>query len=172
MIMKPALQADTRRIAELHIIRARDEAIKIFAFAGAVYPIEWQKNYTEHIISHVFDFAFHARRVNHLCDLRKVDFGSINVHIVKISEGDPGDWEHDYHEALNRLAHACEFIFGNAHADHRKIFTNSKANLMPLYLKVGTDYKKTASISLFGLVECFLFRVIPEIKTRFPKYEF
>jgi hypothetical protein len=160
------------RLAELHIVRAREEALYIFAFTGAVYPVEWKHSYTETIVSRLFDFAFHARRVTQLCSLRDVDFGSIRALPVKISEGDPGNWEDNYHFALNRLAHAAEFTLGSAHADHRKLFLASEANLMPIYAKIRTDQHEEASISLFGLAFCFLTRVIPEIKVRFPDYRF
>jgi hypothetical protein len=161
-----------RRLAEIHIERARSKALRLFAFSGSVYPAEWGGPYIELIVPDLFEFAFHARRINQICGLEKFTFPDINKLLVKISEGDPGDWETNYQYALNRLVHAKTFKFGNAHADHRRLFLKSEANLIPLYVRIETDQREIASISIYGLIDCFLSFVIPEIKRLFPEFRF
>jgi hypothetical protein len=161
-----------RRLGELHIEKARLKALRLVAFTGAVFPGEWMAPYNEAVTSDLLEFAFHARRVNQICELEGVDFGSIKVFQVTISGNDPGDWVEHYGWALDRLMHAREFIFGNCHADHRPIFTSSASNLMPLYVKVATDRREMATISLFGLAECYLNRVVAAVKQKFPDWQF
>jgi hypothetical protein len=161
-----------RRLAELHIIAARERALRLFAFASTVYPKEWDKPFVELAIIDLLEFAYHARRVNQLCDIDCTHFPSASRLLVKISEDDPGDWEDSYHSALNRILHAKTFVFGSAHSDHRKIFLASEANLVPLYVKISTDKLETATISLFGIAECFLTSAILEIKKKYPDFQF
>lgn len=161
-------------LAEMHIRKTREKALRLFAFTSSVFPVEWIDQWNLLVIPDLVEFAFHARRINELCGLKSTDFESINKKIFTVSTGDPGNWEERYQHALNRIVHAREFKVGQAHADHRKLFTSSKANLITLYVTVGTDLpgRGTASISIFGLVDCFLTRVIREIKGRFPTYQF
>lgn len=126
----------------------------------------------EEIVPDLFEFAFHARRVNQICELHDFNSSSIKLLQVVVGEGDPGDWETKYEYALNRLVHVESFTFGSVHADHRKVFENSRANLLPLYLRVSTDCFEVASISIFGLVFCFLTEIIPEIRRRHPHLRF
>ncbi len=164
--------SNIRRIGELHLSAARTRALRIFAFAGAVFPGEWESTYVETITQDLLEFAFHARRINQICSVDINSLPSINVTIVEISQGDPGQWVERYDWALNRLMHAEEFTFGNCHADHRRIFTNSVSNLMPLYVRVSTDERSEETISLFGMVQCFLVGVIPQIQQRFPDWRY
>lgn len=160
-----------RRLAEIHIIAAREKALRIFSYASTVYPGEWGKQYQEIIILDLQEFAYHARRINQLCDLERYQFPDVDRLLVKITESDPGDWEKNYKYALNRIAHIKKFVFGSAHADHRITFQNSD-NLMPLYVKIETDNHDFATISIFGIVDCFLSAVIPEIVRKFPEFQF
>lgn len=162
--------SNIRRIGELHLNAARTRALRIFAFTGAVFPGEWENPYVETITQDLLEFAFHARRVNQICSVDIASLPSINVTIVNISQAGPIQWVERYDWALNRLMHAEEFVFGNCHADHRPIFTDSMSNLMPLYVRVSTDERSEETISLFGMVQCFLVGVIPQIQQRFPDW--
>ena len=161
-----------RRLGELHVEAARLRALRLVAYTGAVFPGEWTDTYNEAITSDLLEFAFHARRVNQICELENVDFGSIKTFQVVISANDPSNWLDKYGWALNRLMHAREFTFGNCHADHRQIFTRAQSNLIPLYVKVTTDRREMATISLFGLAECYLNRVIAAVKENYPDWKF
>ncbi len=92
------------------------------------------------------------------------NFPSINKKIVKISEDDPGGWEESYRNALNALMHMKSFVIGHAHADHRKVFLAAESNLITTYIKVETDKFPMVTISIFGLVDCFLNYVIPKAR--------
>lgn len=159
-----------KRLGELHVAEARDRALRLVAYTGAVFPSEWADPYMETVTSDLLNFAYHARRVNEICELKAIDFGSIKTFQVVISHNDPGHWVENYGWALDRLMHAREFVFGNCHADHRKVFIQSAANLTPLYVKVKTDKRELATISIFGLAECFLNRVISQVKSKHPDW--
>lgn len=161
-----------RRLGELHLLTARAKALRVFAFAGAVFPGEWTNTYVETVTQDLLEFAFHARRINQICGIENKQFSSIKVFPIVITENDPGNWVENYHWALNRLMHARDFIFGNCHANHRAIFTNSESNLIPLYVMIETDQRSMETVSLFGLVHCFLSEVIPEVRSRFPDWNF
>jgi hypothetical protein len=160
------------RLIEIHIVQARLRALRLVAFTGAVFPGEWGEQWNEVIVPDLLEFGFHARKVNEFCGFMNVDFGSIDVKVVKFSEGDPGGWEMNYRQALNALMHMQTFIMGHAHADHRKIFLASKANLIATYIKVTTDRYPEVTISLFGLVDCFLNRVLPKVREKHPQLRF
>ena len=151
---------------------ARTKALRVFAFTGAVFPGEWTSVYSEVVIIDLVEFAFHARRVNEISGLKAHDFPSIKTLTFVISSGDPGGWISNYQWALDRIMHARKFVFGNVHADHRRLFTNAESNLIPAYVKVETDKQEMVTISLFGLVECFLNSVLPELRKRHPDWLF
>ena len=146
----------------------------MFAFASSVYPEEWQGIYIDTFAMDLFEFAFHARRINQILAFDDFVFPSITKHLVVLSEGDPGNWEDNYQFALNRLAHARKFVFGNAHADHRKTFTESAANLTPIYVKIETDKVKNGMkpIALYGLLDCFLSVVLEKVRADYPAIKF
>lgn len=161
-----------QRLGELHIVKAREKALRIFAFSSAVFPGEWKDRYIEDITLDLLEFAFHARRVNEICGIDVSSLDSIRASNFVISDGNPGDWVERYDYALNRLLHATEFVFGNAHSLHRVVFTSSESNLVPSYVQVTTDQRSRETIGLFGLAFCFLNAVIPEVKRLFPKWVF
>ena len=161
-----------RRLAEIHITQARTRALRLFGFTSAVFPSEWKNQWIETIVPDLLEFAFHARKVNEFCGFMNEKFSPIDTKLVVISDGNPGQWETSYRNALNALMHMNSFVIGNAHADHRRIFMASEANLITTYIQVATDKFPTTTISIFGLVNCFLSEVIPEIRSRHPNLEF
>jgi hypothetical protein len=160
------------RITEIHITQARLRALRLVAFTSSVFPGEWSNEWTEVIVLDLLEFGFHARKVNEFCGLMDEKFSSINKKIVEISDGDPESWEDSYRYALNSLMHMKSFVMGNAHADHRKIYTSATSNLMATYFEVATDKFPKVTISIYGLVECFLSQVIPIIKVKYPGLRF
>jgi hypothetical protein len=161
-----------RRLGELHLIQARSHALRLVAHATAVYPEEWTVLVVEQCSLELLEFAFHARRVNQLCGIEDHQFNSVDQRACVIAEGDPKQWMTNYKQALSRLHHASDFVFGWAHADHRKLYTTSSANLVPLYVKVATDNFPEATISIFGVASCFLNEVIGLIKQSHPEWQF
>lgn len=161
-----------QRLVEIHIAQARSRALRLFAFTSAVFPGEWSNQWIETIVPDLVEFAFHARKVNEFCGLMNHPFPSINVKLVSISSGDPGDWETSYRNALNALMHMRSFVVGNTHSDHRRIFLASEANLITLYIRVSTDKFPATTISIFGLVNCFLNEVLPQVRMKYPSFAF
>ncbi|HMO30228.1 hypothetical protein [Enterovirga sp.] len=161
-----------RHLGEIHIQSAKTKALQLFAFSGAIFPGEWIDSYVQEVTRVLLEFAFHARRVNQLCGIDVKKLSSIKIMPVTISKNDPSDWIEKYSDALNYLIHAKEFTFGNCHTDHRILFTNTKSNLIPLYVRVTTDQKPVGTISLFGLSHCFLSEIIPLSRDKFPNWDF
>jgi hypothetical protein len=166
------LPSNQTRLVEIHLRQARLRALRLLAFTGSVFPGEWSVQWTEMLVPDLLEFGFHARKVSEFCDLLDESLPDIDGLIIRISEGDPGNWEKNYRKALNALMHMRSFTVGHAHADHRKIFTTSQANLMVTYIKVSTNKHSEATISIFGLVNCFLNGVIPLIRQRFKELRF
>ncbi|WP_353163422.1 hypothetical protein [Salinisphaera shabanensis] len=158
------MDENSRRLTEIHITQARSKALHLFAFTSTVLPSEWTPVWNELVLPYLVEFGFHARKVNEFCGFGDEVFPPIDSMLVKITEGDPGDWQHCYQYALNALMHANSLVLGYAHADHRQIFKNSKANINILYVQATTDRFPKVSISVYGLVDCFLNQVIPKIK--------
>jgi hypothetical protein len=104
--------------------------------------------------------------------LRVRFFPNIDSLIVLISENDPGQWEKNYEYALNAFVHMRSFTIGYAHADHRTIFEKSRANLQATYVKIETDQFAERTISISGIVFCFLNNDIPIISSRYPEARF
>ena len=173
-IQRPRLSnmSNTTRLVEIHIVQARLRALRLVAFTGSVFPGEWGEQWNEAIVPDLLEFGFHARKVNEFCNLMEESFRPIDTKIVQISEGDPGNWEKNYRNALNALMHMKSFTIGHAHADHRRIFLAAKSNLIATYIKVSTDRFPEVTISIFGLVDCFLSQVIPRVRERQPQLRF
>ncbi|MDN6297388.1 MAG: hypothetical protein L0J54_05085 [Halomonas sp.] len=162
----------TQKLTEIHVQEARRYALRLFAYVSTVFPSEWSQAWNEIITPDLLEFAFHARKVNEFCKLREETFEPINTLIVKISDNDPGNWEANYHYALNAFVHVNSFILGHSHVDHRRIFEKSEANLQATYVKITTDKFAEKTISISGLVFCFLNNVIPLIRNRYPELKF
>lgn len=161
-----------QKLTEIHVQEARRYALRLFAFVSTVFPSEWGPAWNELIAPDLLEFAFHARKVNELCKLQSEKFPDINILMVNISENDPGGWESNYQFGLNAFVHMQSFVLGHSHADHRHIFEKSEANLQATYVKIRTDKFPEKTISIFGLVFCFLNNVIPILKQRFPALVF
>jgi|GEM_PF-1490967 len=161
-----------RRICEIHIGAARQKALRIVAFTGSVFPGEWTSAFAEDLTLDVIEFAYHARRVNQICGFEQEDFPPITNNQVQISENDPGSWVEKYQWALNRLVHMDSYVLGHGHVDHRRVYLASESNLAPVYVRVSSDKFASETISLYGLVSCFLVSVIPLVMSRFPDFRF
>ncbi len=161
-----------QRLTEIHIVQGRLRALRLVAFTSSVFPGEWSDEWNEMIVPDLLEFGYHARKVNEFCGLMGERFPSIDKKIIAISEGDPGNWEGSYRNALNALMHMQNFAIGYAHADHRQTFINAESNLIATYVKVSTDKFPETTISIFGLTECFLNYVIPKVREKYPNLRF
>lgn len=160
---------ELKRLAELHLIRASDAALRVFAHTSTVYPEEWMPPTVESCTLDLMEFAFHARRVDQICIPKSFEYPSIDKYLVSFSNFPNDAGSVTYRYALNLLHHAKRFVFGNAHADHRKIFLASSSNLIPTYVTVESDKFPAATISLYGLVDCFLGPCVAEVRRLYPE---
>jgi hypothetical protein len=161
-----------QKLAEIHVQGARQYALRLFAFVSTVFPSEWGQTWNELIAPDLLEFAFHARKVNELCGLKDESFPDVDSLIVHISENNPEGWETNYQYALNAFVHMKSFMLGHAHADHRRVFEKSEANLQATYVRIQTDKFAEKTISISGLVFCFLNNVIPVIRKKYPEMRF
>ena len=167
------VESSSRRLGELHVQRARNCALRLHAATTSVFPRPWMERVVEEVTIDLLDFGFHARRVNELCRLHDHKFLPINNTAYQISENDPGKWESKYQYALNALHHSQAFTFGNVNLDHRTMFGSSCENLAPMYVKINTDkFPDEVTISVFGIVHCFLIEVIACVKDQQPDWQF
>jgi hypothetical protein len=162
-----------RRLMELHIVRARERALRVFTFSSSVFPQEWGPQALEAVIMDLFELAFHTRRIFECCSINDENFRPIDRFLVNFSVPISYPVETRFRSALNGLTHARKFTFGWTHADHRRNFLASEANLMPTYVVLNTDHDKTdRAVSLFGLADAFLTDMILAIKRDFPEFQF
>lgn len=160
-------------MAEVHLIEARSRALRLFAVASAIYPKEWAgAQVIEPVLVDTSDFAFHARRVNDICGYKNRPFTDVDATRFKFSAGQNIALVRDYRDALNRIHHARELTFNWAVWDGQPIFTSSPENLIASHLRVETDQREPANVSIFGLAFCFLVSVLPAVKADFPDYQF
>jgi hypothetical protein len=118
------------------------------------------------------EFAIHARRVTEHCDLRGASFPNADASRFKFTVPPPEPIEKDYHEALNRLVHAKTYTIGHVVWDGPKIFLRSKQNLALGYVRIATDRRESACVSVFGVATCFLCSVIASVREKHPELQF
>lgn len=161
-----------RRLAELHIVQARERALRLFALCSTIFPEEMVKHLGELAVVDLAEFAIHARRITELCDLRLEKFTGADACRYKYSAPPPEPLETDYHEALNRLIHAKSYSIGHVVWDGPKIFTASAQNLAIGYVRIATDRKSLSCVSTFGIVHCFLSSVLAKVHEKHPGLQF
>jgi hypothetical protein len=161
-----------RRVAELHLIQARERALRLFTLASTIFPEEWAKPLDELAVVDLTEFAIHARRITELCDLRGETFSGADASRFKFSVPPPEPLETNYNEALNQLIHAKTYTVGHMVWDGPKIFLSSAQNLTLGYVRIATDRKATKCVSIFGVSTCFLTAVLPAVKTKHPQFQF
>lgn len=161
-----------RRVAELHLIRARESALRLFSLASTIFPEEWAKQFDEIAVVDLTEFAIHARRLTELCTLRDDKFDGTASTRYLFTVPPPEPLESDYHEALNALIHAKTYKIGHAIWDGPKVYTSSAQNISISYVQIATDRRPQSCVSVFGVTWCFLSNVLPVIRTRNPEFQF
>jgi len=166
--------SSTRRLTEVHLIAARERALRLFAMTSTIFPEEWaSREIVELTVTDASELAYHARRVIDLCGFHKRSFDLVDQTRFGLNPGQDITFVSDLHDALNRLHHAREFKFHWAILNQpKKIYLASQKELVVSFLEIGTDYRKMANISLFGVAISFLNSVIRAVKDEFPKYQF
>jgi hypothetical protein len=138
-----------------------------------MFPDEFGGNIVNEMLNvDLTEFALHARCVNDLCGFADMKFPGANSTRFTISE--PGEFVlvDNYNDALNRLVHARRFVVGYAVWTGPKIWLNSAKDKAASYVRVETDRRAPANISIFGIAVCFLTEVLIEVRKRFPEYQF
>ena len=152
---------------------ARERALRLFCTTSAIFPSEWATQLVvEQTTIDVSEFAYHARRAIYLCDLRKTHFDSVDQTRFGLTPGQGINFITDLHEALNRLHHVKEMAFDWSIWEGEKIFLASPRNFVASFVRVSTDNREVANISLFGVALSFLNTVIPAVRDKFPDYQF
>ena len=170
--MNSGVEQTRRRLAELHIRKARELAFRIFAYASTIIPKEWGNTYTEQVLMDVYEFAVHARRLNDLCDLKTQLFENITAQRYVISyDADATGYVAKYQDALNTLLHVSELSLGYTVWAGSRVFVQSE-NVIISYVTAKTDKFSARKVSLFGLAFVFLGEVIPLVQQRYPTYQF
>ena len=166
-------RSSKRRLTELHVIAARERAMRLFCTASTIFPAEWAAQLVaEQTTVDLSEFSYHARRVIDLCGFRKRSFENVDQVRFGLTPGQDVTFIQDFHEALNRLHHVRELAFDWAVWEGEKIFTASPRNLVPSFVRVETDKLPTANISLFGVAVSYLNSVIPAVRVTYPGYQF
>ena len=162
-----------RRLTELHLVAARERAMRLFATTSAIFPTEWAKALViEQTVVDVSEFAYHSRRVLDLCGLWGVHFPDVDALRFKLAPGQDITFIPDFREAVNRLHHAVDLKFNWAIWEGEKVFLASEGDMVVSFVKVTTDKLPEANISLFGVAVSFLNGVIPAVKAKLPDYQF
>jgi len=162
-----------RRLTEIHAVAARERAMRIFCTSSTIFPQEWATNLvSEQTMIDLSEFSYHARRLIDLCELRNQKFMNVNQFRFGLSPDQDIIFIADFHEAINRLHHVRKLEFDWAAWHGEKIFLASPTNFVPSFVRVATDKRATANISLFGIAFSFLSSVIPTMISKFPEYRF
>lgn len=160
-----------RRLAELHIINARERALRLFALCSTIFPEVMKTHLDELAVVDLAEFAIHARRITELCDLRSEKFAGADACRYKYSVPPPEPLEIDYHEALNRLIHAKTYTMGHVVWDGPRIFGDA-IHLAIGYVRIATDRKPSSCVSAFGVVHCFLSSVLARVTAKHSELRF
>ena len=165
--------AESQRVAELHINKARELAYRLFAYGSTIVPNEWTKSYTEQVVIDVYDFAIHARRINALCKFNDAASAAMQETRYQIkSDADTSPFIHNYQHALNAIMHASELSVSYIVWEGPKIFVQSVNNII-FGLKLTTDkFPEERRVNVGGLGYVFLGQVIPHIWLNYPQYRF
>lgn len=160
-----------RRLPELHLIEARSRALRLMCTASTIIPEEYQEAISDQLAVDLAEFAMHARRLNEVLSLEQIAFGgadSLRFNATPM----PAPLESNYRDALNRLIHAKTYTVGYSVWDGNKVFLASRQNVIPTYVKIETDRRPVAAVSIFGVAFCFLTSVIQHVKQRHPNLRF
>jgi hypothetical protein len=156
-----------QRVVEIQLEKAKTLALRIHAASSSVVPVEWTDLHKEVFLVDVLEFAYHARCVSNACIPKDVEF-DIDFYSVEFTNEPAGERVNKYHHALNRFHHMKSITIGYTHSDHRKIYSNSESNLILTYARIETDKYNTSIVSLFGVVFCFLTKILLFIRDRYP----
>ena len=148
-------------VTQHSIVRAGEEATKLWAFSSAQFPINQrliQLITTGIMLEAITTFAVNARRAMEMLPGSK-----------QFSLRQPRwDWEptkmnevvHDLWDALSRIIHAKELQIGYEKLPPKALSIESGSIVIP-YVQARTDRKELSFIDPFALAHAFLYDVLP-----------
>lgn len=143
------------------LMRAADEAVKLWALASAQYPRQHVLILdvaTASIIETLSAFALNARRaLEMLPPSQKFQLSQPRWHWVPKNDG---EIVYDLWEALNRIIHAQKLDVGFEELPQAVAAIAEVALVVP-YVRAATDRKKLAFIDPFALSHAFLYGAFP-----------
>ncbi len=148
-------------ITKHSLIRATDEAVRLWAFASAQYPKRHQiilNTSAASIIEAASSFALNARRALEVLP-RHVKFHLIQSRWKWVPTSQ-GELVRDLWDALNRIIHARTLSIGYEQLPAELSIIDGGALIVP-YIQAETDRKKLAFIDLFALAHAYLYQAYP-----------
>ena len=145
------------------IERATDEAVKLWSFASAQYPIQngaiIQTRIEYMVVESASAFSFNARRAMEILP-RDQEFKLLQPRYEWKPIG-KGEVVANLWDALNRIIHSRKMEIGFEHFPDDSTMM-AGAYVIP-YLKAETDQRKTAFVDIFALSHCFIYAVRPAL---------
>ena len=154
------MEAVTRHSVE----RATDEAVRLWSFASAQYPIQdgavIQAKLEYMVVESASAFAFNARRSIEILDQkRKFKILQPRYEWKPMADGEVVETLWD---ALNYIIHSREMTIGFEQLPVELSIMLGGTYVIP-YIRAKTDERKLAFVDIFALSHCFLYDVLPEL---------
>ncbi len=143
------------------VMRASDEAVKLWALSSAQYPRQHGLILdvaTASIIETVSAFALNARRALELLPQDKKF--QLTQPRWQWAPTNDGEMVLDLWDALNRIIHAQKLDFGFEQLP-KAVSVIAEGALVVPYVRAETDRKKLAFIDPFALSHAFLYGALP-----------
>lgn len=166
------LGASRRRLGELHVLRARTAALRLYGLCSAMIPAPWDKVVQEEIYTELSDFSYHCRR---LIDLSGMDVpnGWHETHAMFGNiENLNYDFEPGFRFCLNHLHHATGFAFVPSKIRGQKRWENIEAQHVTPFVISKTDTRGAVAINIVALVVAFLTEGLSDLKMKCPEWRF
>jgi len=147
-----------------HQRAAERHAFSLSAFSQSVWPEEWYRQPQKRVVEELFEFSFHAYRVNEFTGIKsgKFDMKELSQSIMEIDQNDLYPWLFDYHYALNRIRHCVSFKFGSLNPPRGRQMWAKNKNVMAGFVVVSSAQEKIeVAIPLFPIAATFLHFVRP-----------
>jgi hypothetical protein len=152
-------------IARHSLMRAADEAVKLWALASAQYPKHHGlilDTASALLIETVSAFALNARRAMEVLH-QGIKF-PLSQPRWNWAPTERGDVVSDLWDALNRIIHAQKLVVGFEQLPADLSVIDGGAVVVP-YIRAATDRRKLAFIDPFALSHAFLYGAFPELNT-------
>jgi len=158
-------------VTQHSLIRATDEAVRLWALTSAQYPSQHQQILdvaTASVIEATSAFALHARRAMEILP-RSEKFPLVQSRWIWVPTA-PGEIVRDLWDALSRIIHAQRLTVGFEKLPPQLSAIGGGAVVVP-YIQAATDRKPIAFIDPFALAYAYLYDVYPRLVAAEKKIE-